>query len=130
MDESQQETIAIKACVACRSGLLERDKFCRWCGASQSDPLSLTLVSARENASACETTTLATGARPAVYRPISTPLVSAVLTGTLVGTSTVSQSPLIKRLILALVSIPVWLIIVLLSPLDAYTTVKSLERQI
>ena len=73
---------------------------------------------------------LETDARPAVYRPISAPLVSAVLTGTLVGTSTVSQSPFIKRLILALVSIPVWLIIVLLSPLDAYTTLKSLERQI
>jgi hypothetical protein len=32
--------------------------------------------------------------------------------------------------ILALISVPIWLIIVLLSPLDAYAAVKNLARQV
>lgn len=130
MDESQQETVAIKACVACTSGLLDRDKFCRWCGARQREALSSTLVSGSDDGRACETSALAADAQDKADCRMSAPLVSAVLAGALVGTPTYNQSPFVKRVILAVISIPVWLIIVLLSPLDAYAAVKSLERQI
>jgi hypothetical protein len=120
IDESQQDTVAIKACGACASPLLATDKFCRRCGVSRFDCAPVSTYA---------TTALATERRVEVYHRISAPLVSAVLTGTLVGTSTSDQNRLPKRLILTLISIPVWLIIILLSPLDAYAAVKNLTRQ-
>jgi len=132
MNESQQETVAIKACAACWSGLLERDKFCRKCGARQPDAVSSTAdqFPNDEQVASHMTSVLVAAAPDEVYRRISASLVSAVLNGGPVVTSTRSQSTFLKRVILALVSIPVWLIIVLLSPFDAYAAVKSLERQI
>src|SRR5215813_5615764 len=33
--EQEARTVAVKACPECAAGLLDRDKFCRWCGAQQ-----------------------------------------------------------------------------------------------
>src|SRR4029453_9849360 len=82
------------------------------------------------NSTSCATVALAGGTRTEVYRRISGPLVNAVATGALVGPCVENQSPFVKRVILALISIPIWLIIVLLSPLDAYAAVKGLARQV
>lgn len=134
MDEMEQEvrTVAIKACCGCGSGLLDRDKFCRWCGEHQHERTALTLEQAPaepvSGATSYATSLLATGARSDVYRRVSAPLVSAVVTGALAGPSAENQSRLVKRMILGLISIPIWLIIVLLSPLDAYAAVKNLAR--
>ena len=135
MDEQQEKTVALKACGACSSGLLEHDRFCRRCGARQPARESLELNHASTGASSCgapayATVAIAGVARADVYRRISGPLVNAVVTGALSVPSTENQSPFVKRVILALISIPIWLIIVLLSPLDAYAAVKNLARQI
>ena len=138
MNELQQEarTVAVKACTECGSGLLERDNFCRWCGARQPGPESLGLNRVQSTpigegvSSSPSCATITTGARSGVYHRISGPLVSAVVTGALSVPSTENQSAFIKRVILALISIPIWLIIVLLSPLDAYAAVKNLARQV
>lgn len=138
MDELQQaKTVAVKACVACSSGLLDYDNFCRWCGARQPGQQALELSQMSElptgpvacNSTLCATVALA-GTRAELYRRISGPLVNAVATGALVGPSAENQSLFVKRVILALISIPIWLIIVLLSPLDAYAAVKNLARQV
>lgn len=124
MDESQQKTVAIKPCAACGSGLLEFDRFCRVCGARQPDPGdALGEVAYR-------TSRLAAGAHGQVYHRVSAPLVQAVLTGALAGQSMDNENAVIKRVMLTLISIPVWLIIVLLSPLDAYAAVRNLARQV
>jgi hypothetical protein len=65
---------------------------------------------------------------PALYRRVSGPLVSAILTGVSDGAGE-TYGPLIKRMVLALISIPIWLIIVLLSPLDAYAAARAISRQ-
>ncbi len=140
MDELLQEarTVAVKACASCASGLLERDKFCRWCGARQPgqeslglNPVQGTPAGAGASSSALLATVAIAGrARADVYRRVSGPLVNAVVTGALSVPSTEDQSPFVKRVILALISIPIWLIIVLLSPLDAYAAVKNLARQV
>ena len=136
--EQEARTVAVKACNSCSSGLLERDKFCRWCGARQPgfDAVGSTGVQeAPTGATTCSaalraTVALGPGARADVYRRISGPLVSAVVTGALSAPSTENQSAFIRRVILALISIPIWLIIILLSPLDAYAAVKNLARQV
>lgn len=138
MDEMLQETrtVAVKACAACASGLLERDKFCRWCGArqpqtSESHRVQETpLGSGGCSVPVYATVPLTASPRTDVYRRISGPLVNAVVTGALSAPSAEDQSAFVKRVILALISIPIWLIIVLLSPLDAYAAVKNLARQV
>ncbi|HEY7912452.1 MAG TPA: hypothetical protein VIG62_11130 [Blastocatellia bacterium] len=114
------KTVAIKACAGCGGGLLETDRFCRWCGVSQSD----------RGAHLCSSSPLTTTAlsEPALYRRVSGPLVSAILTGVSDGAGE-TYGPLIKRMVLALISIPIWLIIVLLSPLDAYAAARAISRQ-
>lgn len=135
MDEQQEKTVALKACGACSSGLLEHDRFCRRCGARQPAREGLELNQPSTGASSTDapayaTVAIAGVARADVYRRISGPLVNAVVTGALSVPSTENQSPFVKRVILALISIPIWLIIVLLSPLDAYAAVKNLARQV
>ena len=126
MDESQQKTVAIKPCEVCGSGLLECDRFCRRCGVQQSDradgPAALPEA-------AYETSRLGTGTHGQVYHRVSAPLVEAVLTGALAGHSIDNENAVLKRVMLTLISVPVWLIIVLLSPLDAYAAVRNLARQ-
>ena len=78
----------------------------------------------------CVTVAFNEDARAEVYHRISGPLVNAVVTGALAAPSIGNESPYLKRLVLALISIPIWLIIILLSPLDAYAAVKNLARQV
>ena len=132
MQEVQQEkTVAVKACIACEAGLLERDRFCRWCGAPQSARTSGSFEASDDIALAVipATSVLAPATCAEVYRQVSGPLVNAVVTGALSGDARENQSRFIKRVTLALITIPIWLIIVLLSPLDAYAAVKNLARQ-
>lgn len=135
--EAEARTVAVKACTECRAGLLDRDKFCRWCGVRQTPTINsdqyLVNTASRQAASSkalCETVALAPAARTDVYRKVSGPLVDAVVTGALSAPSTENQSNFVKSVILALISIPIWLIIVLLSPLDAYAAVKNVARQV
>jgi hypothetical protein len=125
MDESQQKTVAIKQCPACGSGLLEPDRFCRRCGISQPDQCT---VANLPEPYAYKTSMLMTGAGVETYRRVSVPLVDMVVSGALAGHSIETQNLVLKRVILALISIPVWLIIVLLSPLEAYAAVRNLAR--
>ena len=137
MDRMEQEarTVAVKACPDCAAGLLDRDKYCRWCGAQQppAEPYDINYKTAYVESGEMvvpATSTLAPNIRTDVYRKISGPLVSALVTGALPSTLPENQSPLIQRITLALISIPIWLMIVLLSPLDAYAAVKNLARQV
>jgi hypothetical protein len=68
------------------------------------------------------------GSKAGLYRRVSGPLVSAVVAG-VSASSPQPYSRFMKRAILTLISIPIWLIIVLLSPLDAYAAAKNLLRE-
>lgn len=134
----EARTVAVKSCTQCRAALLDRDKFCRLCGARQPVLESIGLnglpptrsVEVAGDSASCVTVALEAGARTDVYRRVSGPLVNAVVTGALSAPSADNHSVFIKQVILALISIPIWLIIVLLSPLDAYAAVKNLARQV
>ena len=134
----EARTVAIKACTECHSGLLDRDRFCRWCGVRQPGLDSSTINRApatqtnegRSSFPMGATVAIDPGQRTDVYRKVSGPLVNAVVTGALPVPSAENHSAFLNRIVLALISIPIWLIIVLLSPLDAYAAVKNLARQV
>ena len=133
----QDKTVPVKMCRQCTAPLLERDKFCRQCGSRQPEKISQDFArttSLEQSASFGEmssipvTAVLSDMSRTELYRRVSGPLVSAMVTGAMVTGASESQSRFLKRVTLALISIPIWLMIVLLSPLDAYAAVKNLVR--
>ena len=125
-------TVAVKACTSCGGGLLEYDKFCRWCGARQLDPMASNQLNCAPSKNMASKglspyTTSALDQQAGLLNRVSGPLVSAVIASVSAG-SPDAQSQVVKRAVLALISIPIWLIIVLLSPLDAYVAAKNLLR--
>jgi hypothetical protein len=131
----QGETVALNLCFACEAELRERDRFCRRCGASQSGSLAtlileagqtnLTATTAIPSSSPYATAPLA---RVDSYRPVSGPLVKAVTASMSASTSGRLDGRYARRAILALIFIPIWLSIILLSPFDAYTTARETLR--
>lgn len=132
----QAKTVAVKACVACSGGLLEYDRFCRWCGARQCDSTTSCDETVANEAALLDSTSsplttsrLAAVDRSNLYRRVSGPLVSAVVAGVSADAKAQSRNRLIGSAILALISVPIWLIIILLSPFDAIAAAKNLLRE-
>jgi hypothetical protein len=133
INEQDARTVAVKACCVCSGQLLESDRFCRWCGEVQADGASGALYAANQPAShqlavARYTTSLLVEKKSNLYHRVSGPLVNAVVKGVASG-ELGDQSRWARRAMLALISLPIWLMIVLLSPLDAYAAAKNLLRE-
>jgi hypothetical protein len=120
-DLSQIETRGLRLCPACLAEVRELDKFCRRCGARLGNLWENDSVHFAP--SGHNTSQLAQRS----YQSISGALVAAVATGISHNTPQL-HSRLAKWLISALVSIPIWLLIVLLSPFDAYVTARAILR--
>jgi hypothetical protein len=133
VNEQDAVTVAVKACWVCSGQLLESDRFCRWCGDAQPDAASGALGVAGQPpshplAAARYTTSLLVGTKSNLYHRVSGPLVNAIVRGVASG-ELGEQGRWMRRAMLALISLPIWLMIVLLSPLDAYAAAKNLLRE-
>ena len=122
-DLSQIETRELRLCSACLAEARELDKFCRRCGAR----LSNTLENDSDHfaPSGHNTYQLVQGG----YQSISGALVAAVAMGISHSTAQL-HSRSAKWLLSTLASIPIWLLIVLLSPFDAYATARAISKQV
>jgi hypothetical protein len=69
-------------------------------------------------------------AGPKLYHPVSGPLVKAVIAGVPARPQHSRVSSVSKRMLLALMAIPIWVMIILLSPLDAYASAKIIGNRI
>jgi ribosomal protein L40E len=136
-DLAQIETKALRLCQACEAELQERDKFCRRCGARQSGPLAASHVIGQPHG----TEELAHDSRPAPYAtaplpPIESPrsfsgaLAQAIAASVAANAAQHIQHRCAQKLLLALISLPIWLIIILLSPLDAYLAAKAAVQRV
>lgn len=134
-EPDQLITVAIRPCGACGAGLFDGINFCRLCGARQlilSGSISTKGQLPGEAGPQASRDDLSTTrvSRPILYHPISGPLVRAVASGV---PAAMSQSPareFPKRMLLALMTIPIWVMIILLSPIDAYTSAKIIGQRI
>ena len=151
MNTADQETVAIKPCCACGVGLLEESNFCRLCGARQLNLLGMSLSEAlpwershpclppsREapaGRDACaprpmESYKTSKLSQPILYHPVSGPLVKAVAEGVPASASHSVPRELPRKVLFALMAIPIWVMIILLSPLDAYASAKIIGHRI
>ena len=132
----QIKTAAVRGCVSCPAGILDSDKFCRWCGASQSAIAAGGGVSVERTAIVSGvpwsymTKAIEPRDTPNSFHRVSGPLVSAVVATLATGPASHARESFSARAIAALLSFPLWLIIVLLSPLDAYAAAKNLSRSL
>ena len=133
-ESDQTTTVAIKPCRSCGAGLIEESKFCRSCGAAQScslPPDSRRMISSgnldRELLPHYATRRLS---QHKLYHPVSGPLVSAVADGVPASVPSSPASSFSKRMLLALMAVPIWVMIILLSPLDAYASAKIIGNRI
>ena len=137
MSGQESETILIIACKACGAGMPQSDRYCRLCGAGQTDSLAL---SAREQSARLvpydspewsrSPVDYQTRAMPgqAICDPVSGPLVRAVADGLSTHLSLRFLDRRVKGIMLLLISVPLWVMIVLLSPLDTYAAVKGISE--
>jgi ribosomal protein L40E len=121
------KTVGLKQCQRCGAELLERDRFCRRCGVSQClrDAASTVVTGSNDRA---EFVTRPLPGRAVRSGSISGALVNLVTESVSEGTSSLRASRWTMRLAGALIIVPLWLMIALLSPLDAYLAAKSVAK--
>jgi hypothetical protein len=123
------EVLGLKQCHVCYAELLDRDKFCRHCGISQSSCIDFSsAVTGKTDISDYETKLMSGSGT--LRRSYSGPLVNIMTQELSEGTSSLRANRWARRLVSALVAVPLWLMIVLLSPFDAYTAAKAIARQV
>lgn len=131
----KRETRGLKICQSCEFEMRDSDHFCRRCGTRWS--ISLVLKAKPKTAASVGVSTgrlpsapLATAVLPKheIYRPVSGSLLNAVASS-VVGVSEKLHGKLTGKLIAVVLSLPIWLIIIVLSPFDAIVASKSLLRQ-
>lgn len=132
----QAITVSLKTCRACGTSLLTTHRFCRLCGASQGhlefvtrrhDSISNPMPSTRILAPHSERKALL---RAGGYRSISGSVLDSFVTSELTAATSRIKSRAAKRAVAAAITIPLWLMIVLLSPLDALHASRQVTKQL
>jgi hypothetical protein len=121
-----KETVAIKQCPTCAGELLARDRFCRHCGVNQNDryvtaPLTLDLPD-------CKTRPI--GDDKATYQSLSGTLVNIVAQGLSAKSLSHRAGRGSTRLVAVIATVPIWLLIVLLSPVEAYAAARTITKRL
>ena len=128
MYTADQQTVAIKPCCSCGAGLLEGSRFCRMCGASQLHAIDPIITNSGSELPSSYITSKLSSSIP--YHPVSGPLVQAVAQGVPASASQSAARDLPRRLLFALMAIPIWVMIILLSPIDAYASAKIIGQRV
>jgi len=125
----QAETAPLILCPACRAEARKRDRFCRQCGARQCAHNMESSARATSQNDARSTPATSPLAPASDFHRVSGSLVAAVANGALANTANYPIHRVTRKVIAILISIPIWLVIVLLSPLDAYIAARAVSRQ-
>jgi hypothetical protein len=129
------ETIGLNQCQTCGAEQIETDKFCRRCGARQSNSIdrSRIITSGFGSGSTDKSEYSGYNTKPLPvnrtgHRSCSDQLVNIVTQELSERTSPIRANRLVMHLISVLITAPLWLMIVLLSPLDAYLAAKNIVK--
>jgi len=121
-----KETVAIKQCPTCAGELLARDRFCRYCGVNQNDRYVTAALTLDLNN--FETRPL--GDDKAAYQSLSGMLVNIVAQGLSAKSLSNRAGRGLTRLVAVIATVPIWLLIVLLSPVEAYAAARTITKRL
>ncbi len=127
-ETSQNNSSAFDLCPDCQAATHERDRFCRHCGVELDTRTRMLAVEERPTAELDSTSSRYATAPLAALpqrRPVSAPLVKLVTA----ELPALGGNRFARRFTLALIALPIWLMIVLLSPLDAYAATKAVGER-
>lgn len=127
LDEDRTKTTVLTACRTCGTGLLEGNNFCRWCGAPRKSDLTVRLQTSLTTPHPVHSPEQRGGFN-STYHLVSGPLVEAIAENVSSTLTLQHRDRFLQCLIQALVSIPIWLMFVLLSPFDAYAAAKNVTK--
>jgi len=111
-------TAALKRCHSCLADVPARDIYCRKCGT----PLrtdAITEPTLHDCRSQCEPSDEGS------YQSLSSPLVNRLSQTLATRSAALCVKPSSERMVAALITIPIWLLIIVLSPLDAYAAARA-----
>jgi hypothetical protein len=118
----QTPTVDLRLCRVCLAELRDHDKFCRHCGSLQTGAIASPPANTAQSAYATSRLQADT------FHSVSDSLLTAIAAGAQADTARL-DSPYVRRAVSILIVIPLWLMIVLLSPIDAYATAKAIAGQ-
>ena len=130
-----ENTQALDCCGHCQSAIRETDHFCRYCGVALQACLSRTNTYEMSEQPTREVTLPAAAyataplAQMGARRPVSGSLLR-LATAETAGAALQCDNRWLRRLTMALISLPIWLMIVLLSPFDAYAATKAVAARL
>ena len=150
------KTLSLKRCASCNAALPGRDKFCRRCGIRQIRIQASTGLMAVANGSesssslitmpdfdqspsslitmpdgaAFQTKRMPEADNATLPRSFSRPLMRTLTQRLVSRTESLRRNRWTIHLFSAVVTVPLWLIIVLMSPLDAYVAAKTIAKQV
>lgn len=133
-DLSTIETKDLKLCPACMAEVRAHDRFCRLCGTEHKERSNANIekeqVSKSLNPSRVSQN-YDTNRFTAInlHHRVSGALVNAIVEGISEQSAACLNNHFTRRAIPALLLIPIWLMIILLSPLDAYVTTKIITKE-
>lgn len=135
MNSADNKTVTIKPCRSCGAGLFEENRFCRNCGVRQLEPTVLSsesevIADGNSDQAAVASYNTTKLSRQVLYHPVSGPLVKAVAQGVPASASRSPARDVSKKMLLGLMAIPIWVMIILLSPFDAYASAKIIGQRI
>jgi hypothetical protein len=119
----QLEKVVMKDCHHCNGQLSVPDSFCRWCGIHQGDEEE-TLIPVN-NTGWRDQKTKPVQMSEDISRTLSSLPLNALAETAVAKTGSLRLSRLGVLAVAVLIAIPMWLLIILLSPLDAYATAKA-----
>jgi hypothetical protein len=122
---SRMEAVTGRLCSGCRTQLLSCDKFCRWCGRRQANSYNTAINLSYPDD--CETKVLVGGTED--YPLNSSPLIHIATRRLSARTATPRPDITLHRLVGIVITIPIWILIVLLSPLEAYKVSKAVANR-
>src|SRR5438034_481563 len=126
-DTMQEETLLLRQCRNCGSPLSTAYRFCRWCGTNQiALPVPATRRDLRKDASL--DSVASNESSPPAYVSVSALLVSSVMQGALAVRTGRPDSRIATKAIGVLIFVPLWMMIMMISPFEAYFVSKSIVR--
>lgn len=133
----QTETAPLVLCHACGAEARDSDRFCRRCGAHLVEPERAAiapvgagyLIASSRPSSLTSPYSTSPLTQTVINHRVSGTLLTSITNGVSANLAVYPINRVARRVIIALISIPIWLVIILLSPLDAYFTAKAIARQ-
>lgn len=120
-----KETAGLKSCPGCSREIREGDRFCRRCGANQNGRPRAEPPDATETESKYRTSRLPEADD---WRRFSGSLMKSLVGSVSVRTSRINNR-FAKLVVSILAAAPLWLMIVLLAPFDAYVAARSITNE-